>query len=347
MSARRFLIASSLVLGLAPLSPCAFAGEKIQFSISGITSDRIEFSSPTAPIDVPATLAPEKPQPLEFHPAVSPDRLFQDDSIHAAAPQMIIITSGKKDRDTRNGDPASTDGSYGNDYGSVNQSRNPQSSVDRLLQQESNLDQTTNRWDSQRETDTGLTAGMTYQNRLDESQREDSLQSRLTALNPADRSGLLSRHEGLDNNWRTDDSKQAKDESSWAFTYFHRDPGYAQNHDGESYPSYMQTMAEAQNSQVTPTSASTPTVADDASSQNATQWTGAADYTARRREEAAAAGFYRPYQAAESEARASSLNPYAADTYYRQQQQTLYSSQAQQPPPAILPFPKRPGDVLK
>jgi hypothetical protein len=333
MSVRRLLCLSSVALGVVQVSPLATAGEKIQFSIAGINSDKIEFSAPTAAIDTPTAVKEDKDLPrLEYHPAPVSDRLFLEDNFHASPPaQMVVLTPGRRGDDLDSRDASKRDPDYG--Y------TKPRNSFDSLLAPRNpGLESFTNHFNDQKDWNTDAARASMYGNKIDAASREDSFQSRLNPVNTPDRNGIAGRRENGDA-WRT---RNTPEESSWTFTYFHHDPGFARNHDGEFMPSYTELMAAGQHSASASTPAPSAPVADEAY-HNSSRTTGPVDYqpTARYDAPAATSGLYQTYQTT----RPGTLYQNSG-TYARQETSGLYSSQAQ-PPPAILPFPKRPGDVLK
>ena len=333
---------SGLTAGLAlagGLFSCSLlGGEKIQFSIAGINSDKIEFTAPTAPIDVPAILKEDRIQDkFEYHPADSPDRLFMEDNVQAygVVPDVVVVNPSSK-RISR-----TSDDSLRNLDDSADTNSDSASSFDRMGPQLPRMDSVTNSWDRRSEFDDNIETSR-YQRRADDATSPENFHSRFDALSSANTSE--SRDFG-ERNWRNPNSNSGRN-SPWSVSYFHHDwTGFGRSGDSQEWTSYSEMIAAASRAQdpLYP-HAPTATVGQDAL-QNARQpGLDYNNYSARN-----AAGAADSAGTALGNFNDPGTTSLSAQNPYSQPRPRPSSSLNSQPRevPAILPFPKRPGDVFQ
>ncbi len=312
-----------------------WAGDKIQFSISGINSDKIEFSAPNAPLDVPPSQkVDDKDIPkTDYHLGDSGDRLFFEDNMRAASVgQRVLIVGPHKSKDSLYPDSNSRDSNSSDDTTDLDGMKQ----TDDQRDPRTALASPTNGWDATKVWDREITQEAARP-RLPGAMTDDSLRNRFDAVSA--RSNPENQRLQQDG-WR---NPEETEKTGWTLSYLHQNaPGLDHGSEGQYWPSYSALMFEGQEPGDKQPSSTVPTVAEDVSHAAPDPLT-TTTYNPRRVEAGIdpttpAAQMYRLQEARAAQA--------AADNFYHP---TLAGSQASQAeaPPAILPFPKMPGSVFK
>jgi hypothetical protein len=311
-----------LALAMGVVLPCVTP-------FSARAGDKIEFSAPGA-LDVPRPEREDKEPSKadEFQPPARPDAQVMDDM--EPGPSEVVIISTAKKKDSRTADSAFTDDRY-------NDAEVDKSDTDLDSKQRTTIS-TIDRWDTQRQNSDR--ESIFSNKRSNRSASEDNLRSRLEAVNTEGRTDYQ-RDERYGKH-----VPDSSENTAWPHSFFnHGLTGLERMREGQFVPFYEEVNAASQVvNQSLPTRSAT--AADDLL-RNSTLAPGMAAYDAQvdaMRGKTpdgtmAAPRTYYPVPAA----RVVSPNP---DVYARQEPPASPSGQVQSRP-AILPYPKKPGDVLR
>jgi hypothetical protein len=336
MSSWRLCSLTGLALATGVLSPGAMAGDKVPFSITGLKTEKIEFSAPTALIAVPAVVKDDKESPdFQDHTTFSPDREFLEDNIQAASnPDQVIIFTPSRNKEGRKSD--STYSPYSDDRDRETDSSDSDDPYNRSDSTPTSLDGATNVWGAPQPWTPDSPGGLS-QKRVNDPVMDNSLLGRMGAMTPTDK--MDNQRDGADR-WRSPNSSR---DSAWTLSYLHHGAPGLEGTEGQYWPSYTEMMLKGQElNQVNSSTVPSSIVGDD-TSRNATQVPGVADFQPRRDTES-------PEQTSATQAyhypgQATSETGQSAEYLARREPPASLSSQIQ--PPAILPLPKKPGDLLK
>jgi hypothetical protein len=297
--------------------------------LSARAGDKIEFSAPSASLEVPRVERIDKEPPKSGMQAPMPAvNMFPEEM--QVSPEIVIIST-PKEKDLKTGDSAFTDNRDNNTdadsrYDNVDSSRRP-------------INGATNRWDMPGGWNPDAES-ISPERRRDEAASQDDLRTRLEAMNTAGRT-----------NYQKDErygrrSSDSDEDSAWSRSFFHHgSPGLERMREGRFVPFYEEIkMINEQFSQGY--SSARLFSAPNGLPRDSTLPPGAAEYTSQRDvargntlDETGGA----PRTIHPEETTTVSQNP---DVFARKEPPASTPSQVQSRP-AILPFPKKPGSVFQ
>jgi hypothetical protein len=310
---------SLVVLALAggALSPCAQAGDKIEFSAPGVS------------LGIPHVerAADKDSSKFVFQASIPGNDVFLDENVQASS-EVVIITSPKR-KDAKSWDSSFTD--------SRDRNSDADNSYDRFDYGQQSIDGATNRWG--RQSDRNQDDQSTFSNRKsDELSRQGDLRTRLQAE-------ITGRKTDYERNERYGSyySKSEEDSASSSSFFHHESPGLERMGEGQFMPSYEEM--KMLNDQSGGYSSVRPAGAEGSLSRRPTEVSGTTGYTfpgdiARGRTLDETAIPPRTYQ---PETRTVSQN---ADLFGPMEPPASPAGQVQSRP-AVLPFPKKPGSVFQ
>jgi len=290
--------------------------------------DKIEFSAPSASLDIPRVQREEKePAKSAFDRSIRPDEAVLAEQMQDST-EVVVITRPKK-KTTRIWDSALTDNR--DDTADAN------SREDSLDHTQRPINGATNLWDMDKGWNQN-TGHIYSERRADDPVKPESLRARLEAMNTA-RTTYYQKDNRFDR--RPSDSDE---DSSWSRNLFHhgflgmgetREPFYDDVKPMNAEPSQAYLS-------VRPSSAADDALRDSKLPPGMVEYNSQVDVLrGKTPEEMLTAPALRPYQPVET--KTVSQNP---DPYARQQPPASPPGQVQSPP-AILPFPRRPGSVFQ
>jgi len=298
-----------------------------------LAGDKIEFSAPGASIELPKVEHDDKGLPKldEFQPPVRPDDLLVEDS--APSSSEFLIIPGQNKKDAKRSDPAFADG-RDNDA-------NPgaDGTYDNLVSKRRPATDTTDRWDTRRGQDPD--AGSAFsEGKNDKTTGEESLRSRLEMVNTEGRTDY--QKDGRYGERSPDSSEN----TVWTRSLFnHGFTGLERMREGQFVPFYDEVQGANQEAGQGFSTARSSSAADD-QLRDSTLSPGVAAYNAQ-------ADAVRGKTPDGMTAAPRTIYPVQTqtvtqipDVYARQEPPASPPGQVQSRP-AILPFPKKPGDVLR
>ncbi len=309
----------------------ALAGDKIEFSISGITTDKIEFSKPAAPIDPPPVVQDDKDLPkTEYSTSDTANRLFLEDNIQAesGSPDVVIITSPKPKKERAwDAQPSDSEDNGKSDLDAYD-------SYDNSDPRQTPSTAGTNAWDATKLWNRGTETRGLDETTTDDRNRFDPMASVRT-----------DKQKDQPDDWRAPKSSR---DSGWTLSYLHPGgPGFGPANDNPYHPSYSALlMAAEQPAKVVPSvTISAPT--ETAPSRGLFEAPTTANYNsnARRNDEGTTPQLNSSYHYSYDYSKSSYDYKYK-DPFLQHDLGGPLPGQSE-PPPAILRFPKKPGDVLK
>jgi hypothetical protein len=315
-NSRTVLALAGGALSLCLMSPSARAG------------DKIEFSMPDAALEAPQVEREDK-EPVTAASQQVPDPV---DEVYPAKYEQgsseVLIVVAPKWKDVKTSDPAFPD-DQDDDTDADSRYDNPDST-------QRPVNNATTKWDTQRGRNPDAES-IFSDRKSDEATSQDSPRGRLEAAEAADKP-----------DYRKDErygrrTPDANEDSAWSHSFSHHGASHLERmREGQFVPFYQE--AQPANEQPN-SSARLPGAADDLR-RDYTSPPGGADYHSPtddlrdRASDESAGGSQRFHY---DEARTASQSP---DAYSRQKPPPASQSQVQAQP-AILPFPKKPGDLLR